>query len=248
MLKLEIGKLVDRAWDKLLNIEKGDWGECIVEACLFCLGLSKSKDFKEYPRSTKKGQVYPEFSNKEFVIEVKNLSRTTEVTPKWIKCNVLPRFPEYYPTRILIIFGGKIYRKVRGLLKKEKVIFIWYKEPILRKNFRIVIWWLKDKLLEISAIRRKVILVGSRDWKPPIFTTLITNKKKPFIKVCYNSKDGTFTIESFSRTSQRTDKWKERWKKVCDMLRKEKVKWINWKKMDELKNRFDETPLRLLFS
>lgn len=165
---MKVSKVPSPPFDDLSNSEKGRLGEKVVEYVLRSLKL-KDKDFREYPQSGY-GQNYPDFSdgvegkNPTFEIEVKNLKPTTEVSPNWTESHVLTRFDEITDDKVCIIFGGSIYSGVSRLLEEERIQYIHYDEPIEAEDYFEVFWDLKDRLLDIPSLRKRVIVSIRRIW------------------------------------------------------------------------------------
>jgi len=225
------------SFEELSSIKKGDLGEKFIEYCLKSLLLKENKDFRTYPRtlSFEKEKV-PDFSDdvkgkrKTFEIEAKNLASTTEVSPGWIKKEVLTRFSKDVQNKVLVIFGGDIYSRVPELLKDENVFYIRHISPVSAKDYFDLLWWLKDKLLEVPNIRKRAIVAISRIWEGKIerqFSPItLAYRGNDFLLLWKSPDSKRFELRTFPDNRV----WEEEWENIYSFLEEDRPSWIDWKK------------------
>lgn len=194
----------------LLNkTEKGELGEKFIELCLYQLELKLGIDFRTYPRTESyQKRESPDFSDevggkhKTFEIEAKNLSLTSGVNQAWIKQNV----PSYWFEKngfqkVLVIFGGDIEPDVPEYLRNEEFHYIPYEKPVEAKDYRDLVWWLKDKLLDVPSIRRRAIVALNREYRSSPLSSLLKLylpfDDKLFLTLNYDTSKSCYVLRSF---------------------------------------------------
>jgi hypothetical protein len=194
------------------TISKGDLGEKFVEMCLKVLYLIEGKDFGVFARreSFKKEPV-PDFTDRfkkgiqtTFEIEVKNLGLNSDVSKGWLEQNLPPYwFKICNFEKVLIIFGGRINPEVPAFLKKEDIHYIHYENPIDAKDYHDLIWWLKDELLGVSSIRKKIIAAINRDYRNSPLASLLPFypmfQDRLFLTLKYDNSKSCYILRSFPK-------------------------------------------------